>query len=105
MSNPRGPLWGKCSLTARYGQAETLPAGTPWHRLALVIQPASRTTPRLSLVIGMGVSKIELSVLLPGDVNGLAPAILSTVVALHSCRADSPALLPSCRASFQTSTV
>src|SRR2546422_5439772 len=54
-------------------QAATLPAGTPWHRAALVIQPAERTSFKLACVIGFGVRRIELRLLLPGVVNLAVP--------------------------------
>src|SRR2546428_5756515 len=85
-------------------QAEALPAGTPWHRSALVIQPASRTRLRLSLVMGFGCRRIELSVLPPGVLNAAVPLTLLGSELLQSCIAASPALLPSMRASFHTPT-
>src|ERR1700687_1545534 len=92
-------------VRADHPQAETLPAGTPWHRSALVTQPASRTSLRLACVIGFGVRKIELSEFPPGVLKADAPVTLLASAFLHSCIAASPALLPRARASFQTSTV
>src|SRR2546425_7642008 len=86
-------------------QAEALPAGTPWQRSALVPQPASRTSLRLSLVIGLGVRRIELRLFPPGVVNLAVPVTLLGSEFLHSWIAASPAVLPSRRASFHTSTV
>src|SRR5207249_9403582 len=57
-------------------QAATLPAGTPWHRSAFVIQPAVRTSFRFAVVIGFGVRRIELRLLLPGVVNLAVPVTL-----------------------------
>src|SRR3954451_21153384 len=91
---------------ARYLQAAGADAaGTSLQRSALVIQPASMTRLRLSLVSGCGAMMIELTSLPPGVLKGAVPAILSTVVPLHSWTAASPAALPSSRASFQTSIV
>src|SRR5439155_13477623 len=109
MTRPARRMPGGASSLLRgrwdHPQAETFPAPTPWQRSALVIQPASRTLLRLSFVIGSGVSKIELSVLPPGVLNAAVPLTLLGSVFLQSCIAESPADLPSWRASFQTSTV
>src|SRR3954447_1049420 len=91
---------------ARYLQAGgAVAASTPAQSLSLVIQPASMTRLRLSLVSGCGAMMIELTWFLPGVVNGAVPLTLSTVVPLQSWTAASPAALPSSRASFQTSIV
>src|SRR4030081_1450835 len=86
-------------------QAATLPAGTPWQRAAFVIHGASRTSFRLACVIGFGVRRIELRLLFPGVVNLAVPVTLLGSEFLQSWIAASPAVLPSRRASFQTSTV
>ena len=78
-------------------QAETLPAATPWHSSALVIQVASRTSFRLSLVIGFGVRRIELTLFPPGVVNEAVPLTLVTSELPHSWTAASPAVLPAQR--------
>jgi hypothetical protein len=52
--------------------AGALEASTPLHSSALVIWPASTTTFRLSAVIGVGWRMIELTVLPPGVLNGVA---------------------------------
>src|SRR5213594_2691280 len=93
------------ALRTHQPQAEALPAGTPWQRSALVTQPASRTSLRLSLVIGFGVSRIELRLFPPGVLNWAVPLTLVGSEFLHSWTAASPAVLPSSRASFHTSTV
>ena len=81
-----------------------MPAFTPWQTLSWVIQPASMTTSRLSLVIGIGVSRIEVILLPPGESNGSTPLTAVSSVPLASWTAASPAVLPSSRASFQTET-
>src|SRR3989442_10270966 len=86
-------------------QAVTFPAATPWHRSAFVIQVASRTSLRLSFVIGFGVRRIELRLFPPGVVNLAVPVTLLGSEFLHSWIAASPAVLPSRRASFHTSPV
>src|SRR3989442_2925308 len=86
-------------------QAVTFPAATPWHRSAFVIQPASRTSFRLSFVIGFGVRRIELRLFPPGVLKSAVPLTLLGSVFLHSWTEASPAGLPSRRASFHTSTV
>src|SRR5438309_9008815 len=86
-------------------QAVTLLASAPWHRAVLVIQPASRTSFRLACVIGFGVRRIELRLLLPGVVNLAVPVTLLGSEFLQSWIAASPAVLPSRRESFHTSTV
>src|SRR5229473_3696200 len=86
-------------------QAATLPAATPWHRSALVIQPALRTSFRFAVVIGFGVRRIELKLFPPGVLKIAVPVTLLGSEFLQSCIAASPAVLPSRRASFQTSTV
>src|ERR1035437_636541 len=63
----------------------------------------------LSLVTARGVSRIELMVFFPGEVNGfeapLVVVILDMAVLAQRATAASPADWPSMRASFQTSTV
>src|SRR5262249_33862815 len=44
----------------------TLPAGTPWQTSSFLIQPASITVLRLSLVIATGFRKVAFMVLPPG---------------------------------------
>src|SRR4029079_2597013 len=94
----------RVSSGGRDQQPATAPAVTPLHSTSLVIQPADRTSFRLVLSIGSALSRTELTVLPLGVEKGAAPAILSTVVPLHSWTAASPAALPSIRESFQTST-
>src|SRR5262249_32596032 len=55
--------------SSRYEQTATVPAGTPWHSAALVIQPASSTMFRLLTLIGWGWSRIALTLLPPGVWN------------------------------------
>src|SRR5262245_49400091 len=85
-------------------QLGTEPAFTPLHTLSLVAQPASITTARLSVVIGCGWRRIDETSLPPGVLNASVPFTLLTSLSLHSATADSPAVLPSSRASFQTLT-
>src|SRR3989442_5356682 len=88
-----------------HAQAVPFAAATPWHRSAFVIQPASRTSFRLSFVIGFGVRRIELRLFPPGVLKRAVPLTLLGSEFLHSWTAASPAVLPSSRASFHTSTV
>src|SRR2546426_12419024 len=90
-------------LRTHQPQAEALPAGTPWQRSALVIQPASRTSFRLSLVIGFGVRRIELRLFPPGVLNDAVPLTLLGSEFLQSWTAASPAVLPTSPAPFPTS--
>src|SRR3989442_15552794 len=91
-------------LRTHQPQAEALPAGTPWQRSALVTQPASRTSLRLSLVIGFGVRRIELRLFPPGVLNWAVPLTLLGSEFLHIWIAASPAVLPRTPVSFQTAT-
>src|SRR5690606_16319261 len=81
------------------------PAVTPWHSSSLVIQPASTTTDRLSLVMATGARKTEFISLPPGVVNFTTFGMASGAVPPASASAISAAFLPSSRASFQTETV
>src|SRR5437870_13757514 len=101
---PRAREQGASSrFGANQPQADTFPAGTPWQRSASVIQPASRTSLRLSFVIGFGVRRIELRLFPPGVLNDVAPVTLLGSELLPRWIAASPALLPSRRGSFQRS--
>ena len=86
-------------------QTETEPAVTPLQTLSFVVQPASITTLRLSLVIGCGFRRIVDNELPPGVWNGAVPWTFEGSGLAHSAMADSPADLPSSRASFHTETV
>ncbi len=56
-------------------------------------------------MIGCGVRRIDVISTPPPVVNGAVPATALMSGFAQSARADSPADVPSCRASFQTSTV
>ena len=60
-------------------QAATEPASTPSHSVASSIQPASSTTSRLSCVIGIGSSRIDVTSMPPGVVNGAVPATVAGI--------------------------
>ena len=67
-------------------QTGTEPAVTPLHTLSLVVQPASMTTLRLSLVMGCGLSRIDVSLLPPGLVERGGAADLRDVLVLAQLR-------------------
>src|SRR5208337_1880267 len=83
----------------------TLPGFTPWQTSAFLIQPASMTTPRLSLVMGTGVSSSAFIATFFGPPeNVVTPG--TSLIFLPSARsaAISAAFLPSSRASFHADT-
>src|SRR4030042_2376189 len=55
------------SVSIRQGHTATAPDSTPWQSSSTEIQPASPTTSRLSAVIGIGVRRIEVIWLPPGE--------------------------------------
>src|SRR5580658_6639479 len=87
-------------------QTLTVPGFTPRQTSSFLIQPASMTTSRLSLVIGIGRRNIEfISIFLAPPENFTVPG--TSLIFLPDARraAISAAFLPSSRASFHTETV
>src|ERR1700691_455416 len=96
------------AMTINTDQPQTLfvPGFTPWQTSSFLIHPASITTSRLSLVIGIGVRNSEfISTFFWPPENFTAPGTSPILAPPANRIAICAAFLPSSRASFHTDTV